>query len=119
MTDEKPKGLAGRLKAAAATFVEQRRHARHYGTRQLKLKIEGYTHHTVDWSVGGFGLAGFHREIARGQDIEGEIIGGIARVKDRRFTARVVRAPPDGKLGVQFTEIGTEAFQALNEAQEV
>ena len=126
MTTEK-KGLGRRLKDSLSSFTELRKHLRHYGDLQLKLKfegktyvkfkIEGKTHVTVNWSCGGFALDSFHRPLARGDTIEGKITGGIKRVKDRYFEGRVVRVAKHGHIGVQFTDISTEAFRALNEAQ--
>ena len=116
MSKEK-KGLGQRIKDKLGSFAEMRRHARQFGEHQLRLKIEGKSHATVNWSCGGFALDGFHRELTRGEAIEGRITAGIARVKDRHFEGRVVRVPEHGYIGVQFTEISTAAFRALTDAQ--
>ena len=116
MSGEK-KSLGQRLKDGLASFAELRTHAREFGDHQLKLRIEGKTHMTTNWSCGGFALDGFHRPLARGDSFEGKIAGGISRVKDRHFEARVMRVPEHGHIGVQFTEISTDAFRALSEAQ--
>ena len=105
--------VEAREHARNTSFAEAREHARNYSGHQLELKIEGKTHATVDWTCGGFALYGFHRELTRGESIEGKITGGIARVKDRHFEARVVHVQENGYIGLLFAEISTEAFRAL------
>ena len=102
-----------REQARNTSFTEAREHARNYSGHQLKLKIEGKAHVTVDWTCGGFALHGYHRPLALDESVEGTITGGIARVKDRQFEARVVHVQENGYIGLLFAEISTEAFGAL------
>lgn len=93
--------------------IERRQYAR---TREptLQLVIEGKKYPTVDWSLGGFLIRGFHRDIEIRETVTGKIRGrgGIA---GGEFTAKVARKSEDGDIGFRFIEIASKTWMSMSE----
>ena len=58
---------------------ERRQHPR-FASPYLVLRIEGHKYRTQDWSMGGFRISDFHREIRTGEDVVGSIDSWIQKV---------------------------------------
>ena len=112
---EKKTGLLARLTGAAKGFRNQRQFERHDSGPQLTIRIEKIKYKTIDWSIGGFRINMPEATVTKGDVIDGEIVGGIRRVKDRKISMRVARIKDNGDVGFQITELSHEAFSALNE----
>lgn len=80
----------------------------------LKLVIEGKKYPTVDWSLGGFLIRDFHRDIETRETVTGKIRsrGGIV---GGTFTARVARKSEDGEIGFRFIEIASKTWMSMSE----
>ncbi len=80
----------------------------------LRLVIEGKKYPTIDWSLGGFLIGGFHRDIALRETISGKIRsrGGIV---GGEFTARAARKTDDGQIGFRFIEITSKTWMSMSE----
>lgn len=80
----------------------------------LRLVIDGEKYPTIDWSLGGFRIGGFHRDIALRETITGKIrsrsgiVGGA-------FTARATRKTDDGQIAFRFIEIASKTWMSMNE----
>ncbi len=79
---------------------ERRQHARH-STPRLTIRIEDRKYRTYDWSLGGFRISGFHREIRSGENLVGNVdrLGGLFR---EPFEADVVRVTAEGDVCCRF-----------------
>ncbi len=91
---------------------KDRRKNRRNFDRPLKLKVEGRTYQTLDWSLGGFRIKDYHRPLEIGERITGKVslpYGG--HVGD--FVAEIVRATEDGDVGVRILEITSRTFVAM------
>src|ERR671923_57557 len=84
----------GALFSPGRRTTDRRRHPRHAGPA-LALTIEGRRYKTVDWSLGGMRLGGFHRPLARGERVSGRV-GRIARTRAGEFVAEVVHVTEEG-----------------------
>jgi hypothetical protein len=93
-----------------ANFVERRRHRRNYG-HSLSLTIEGKRYETLDWSLGGFRIADFHRPVAPCQQIVGKVTG--RGVRDGEFTAAIVRTPVGGEVGCRWLDISCVTMMSM------
>lgn len=91
---------------------ERRQHERH-AHYPLTVKVEGKRYDTVDWSLGGFRLAGFHRDLERTEKLEGNI-DGLDTAKPGRFLAEVVWRNEAGHVGLRFLEITPAFFLAMS-----
>jgi len=103
--------LFGQKRETAEHHDERRRHRRVYD-RPIKVNLEDKVYKTLDWSLGGFRINGFHRELERGEKLNG-IIGPIARVKPGECIVEVVRIAENGDIGVRFIEIAPRIFVAM------
>lgn len=94
---------------------DRRRHVRHTST-SLTVTVDGHKYKTVDWSLGGFRLAGFHRPVAA----KDRIAGLLAPPKGAKgdFVAEIVWTADDGHLGVRFLEITPRTFLAMADLKE-
>jgi hypothetical protein len=96
--------------AARPAPEERRRHARHRSPA-LTLVVEGHRYKTLDWSLGGFRIAAFHRPLAAGMRIEGTV-RGVSGAKPGEFLAEVARVAPNG-IGLRLIEIASATFVAM------
>ena len=91
------------------------RRDRRYPLPPLTIVLADAEYTTVNWSLGGFLLAGFTGRAAIGQKLTGTL-----RVhqgaKDVAFTATVVRTDEPGQIGVQFTDLTDEVVTMLDRA---
>jgi len=90
---------------------ERRRHRRVYG-RPIKVVLEDKAYKTLDWSLGGFRINNYHRELKRGDRLSG-VIGPFARVKPGDCVVEVVRVAENGDIGAKFVEIAPRIFVAM------
>jgi hypothetical protein len=90
---------------------ERRRHRRIYG-RPIKVVLEDKSYKTLDWSLGGFRINNFHRELKRGERLNG-VIGPFARVKPGECVVEIVRVAENGDIGAKFVEIAPKIFVAM------
>src|SRR5271154_521686 len=86
-----------------ANFIERRKHRRIYGF-SLSLTIEGKSYETLDWSLGGFRIADFHRPLEPRQQIAGTVVGQSG-VRGGEFTAAIVRTTVGGEVGCRWLDI--------------
>jgi hypothetical protein len=91
-------------------FVERRKHERIYG-HSLSLTIEGERYQTLDWSLGGFRIADFHRPLAARQQITGEVDG--RSVRGGEFTAEIVRLTVGGEVGCRWLDISGATLMSM------
>jgi hypothetical protein len=95
--------------------AEGRRDRRH-PLPSLAVTLENGRYQTINWSLGGFLLAGYKQFHLPGEVIEGSFsiaIGGA----EFDFKAEVVRADTDaGTLALQFTELPSRAVDHLDKA---
>ena len=92
--------------------TDRRRHRRVYD-RPIKVRVEGNKYETVDWSLGGFRIKGYHRTLEIGERLSGKI-GPVDGIKAGDFIVDVVRTTDDGEVGVRFLEISSEIFLAMS-----
>ncbi len=89
------------------------RHHRRVYDRPIKVRVEGKQYDTLDWSLGGFLINGYHRPLEIGECLSGKI-GPVDGVKAGDFIVEVVRTIDDGDVGVRFIEISSEIFLAMS-----
>lgn len=80
----------------------------------LQLVIEGKKYPTIDWSLGGFLIGGFHRDVEVRETVTGKIRGRKGIVGGE-FTARVARKTEDGEIGFRFIEIASRTWASMGE----
>jgi hypothetical protein len=96
---------------------QEDRRDRRYPLPPLTVSIGDANYVTVNWSLGGFLLAGFTGSVAVGQKLSGEL-----RVQDRaepvEFSAMVVRVdePGPGNLAAQFVDLDDRTVTLLDRA---
>lgn len=90
-----------------------RRHHRRVYDRPLKVRVEGNQYDTLDWSLGGFKINGYHRSLEIGERLTGKI-GPVDGIIAGVFVVEVVRTTDDGEVGVRFIEISSEIFLAMS-----
>lgn len=89
-----------------------RRENRRIYDRPLKVRVEGKTYKTLDWSLGGFRIKGYHRPLEVGERIPGKVdVPHGARAGD--IVVEIMRATDDGDVGVRFLEITPKSFVAM------
>jgi len=91
------------------------RRDRRYPLPPLFITIDGQEYSTINWSLGGFLITGFEKEIPIGQEIEG-ILCPADKSLSLAFTAAVVRVaePEPGQLAVRFVDLGGKAMSVLD-----
>jgi hypothetical protein len=95
-------------------FRQEDRRDRRYPLPALVITIGGVEYNTVNWSLGGFLIAGFDREVVRGQTVT-----GMLRVIDKPdtlpFIATVVRCggPQPDQLAAKFEDLGELGISML------
>ena len=92
--------------------AERRQHPR-YTHRSLVLRIDGHRYRTIDWSLGGFRIGTFHREVAVGTMIEGKV-AKCGRIQSGEFTAEVIRFTEDGGIGLRWMAISPATFIGMS-----
>jgi hypothetical protein len=87
-------------------FLDRRRHARHT-TPTLKVRINGKSYRTKNWSLTGFRLDDFDGVCAWGEQIRGIILfkGGRGEV-----LAEAVRVGPGEAVGFRIIEVDSDVF---------
>lgn len=79
---------------------ERRRHPRRLLPR-LILSIEDHTYRTRDWSLGGFRISGFHRDVRPGEQFNGSVVTWLG-LRRETFDTDVVRLTPEGDVSFRF-----------------
>ncbi len=92
--------------------TDRRRHRRVHD-RPIKVRVEGNKYETLDWSLGGFRIKGYHRTLEIGERLSGKI-GPVDGIKAGDFVVEVVRTTDDGDMGVRILEISSEIFLAMS-----
>lgn len=82
-------------------------------TPELTLTIEGKAYATTEWSLGGFHIANFKREISTKEKIKGQT-GAVGASSGGAFTATVIRVTDDGGFGACWTDIERDVFDAMH-----
>jgi hypothetical protein len=102
------------LFAKLAAYCERRSSNRNQG-EALTISVEGCTYKTHDWSLGGFRLDGFHRDLRIGDRITGTIrVSRWAPPGD--FTAEVMHTGVDRMFGARLIDISSRTFAAMASA---
>lgn len=91
--------------------TDRRQNRRNYD-QQLKIKVEGKTYKTLDWSLGGFRIKGYHRPLQIGERIAGKV-GVPHGARTGNIVIEIMRATNDGEFGVRFLEITPSSFVAM------
>ena len=79
--------------------------------RSIRLAIDGTRYKTLDWSLGGFRIAGFHRTLSVSEEVAGEVLGS-RWVAGGAFTAELCWSR-DGQAGFRFLDISSRTFLSL------
>jgi hypothetical protein len=90
---------------------ERRRFVRH-SLPALRLKIEGQRLETLDWSLGGCKIAGFHRPLSRGDQLQGRI-AAIGGERSGEFLAEVMYVSEEIGIGLCWVEMASATYHAL------
>ena len=77
----------------------------------MTLTIEGTTYRTVDWSLGGFAVRGFHRALHIGEKLAGTVLPAQSR-EAGKFAARIQNLQRD-IAGLMIPDISTAAFLSM------
>lgn len=91
--------------------TDRRQHARFYD-RPMQMDIDGKRYQTLDWSLGGFRIAGYHAPLRPGQRVGGRIDSGDGIVSGD-FAAEVVRLTDAGEVGLRFIEVSPATFLSM------
>lgn len=90
-----------------------RRHHRRIYDRPIEVEVEGKHYDTLDWSLGGFRINGYHRLLEIGERLSGKI-GPVDGIRPGDFIVEIIRTTDDGDVGVRFIEISAEIFLAMS-----
>lgn len=94
-----------------APLSDRRQNSRIYD-RPLKVRVEGKTYKTLDWSLGGFRIKGYHRHLEVGERISGKVsLPHGASAGD--IVIEIMRVTDDSDVGVRFLEITPRTFVAM------
>lgn len=88
-----------------------RRKSPRYKQPRLKVRVNGRSYRTVDWSLGGVRLENYDAGAARRERIEGKI--KIPGGPSGDFLGEVIWTNEAGEAGVHFIEIAPEVFVEL------
>ena len=94
------------------TRMQDRRQHRRYAYPAVALEVDGQHYETVDWSLGGFRVNGYHQHLEVGDRITGTI-GTVGSGSPGTFVAEVVRFMPNGDVGMRLLEITPSVFIAM------
>jgi hypothetical protein len=102
--------LGSLVPALLLGWSDQRRHAR-YTTPTLRVRINGRSYRTKNWSLTGFRLDDFDGVCAWGEQIR-----GVIRFKGRRgdVVAEAVRVGPGPAVGFRILEVSSEVFLRMS-----
>lgn len=89
---------------------DRRKHARNTAP-SLELKIDGHKYRTLDWSLGGLSINGFHADVKPRDRLSGTISG--VGVDPGEFVAEVLRVAENGDVSVRLLEISPAIFLAM------
>ncbi len=90
---------------------DRRKHAR-ITTPSLQLKIDGHKYRTLDWSLGGLRINGFHTDVKPRDRLSGTI-SGVGDLRPGEFVAEVLRVAENGDVSVRLLEISPAFFLAM------
>jgi hypothetical protein len=79
----------------------------------ITLTIEGKAYETSNWSMSGFRLDKFRRDIAIGENLKGQI-GPVRYSGGGGFNASVVRLTEDGGFGACWSDIDRDIYTAMS-----
>ena len=91
--------------------ADRRAHRRVYD-RPIAVRLEDKAYKTLDWSLGGFRINGYHRELAVGVRLAGTI-GPVNGARAGECLVEVVRLTDNGDVGLKFIEISPKVFVAM------
>jgi hypothetical protein len=89
---------------------DRRRHARQVAPT-LKVRINGRSYRTKNWSLSGFRLDDFDGVCACGEQVRGVLLFKGCRGE---FVAEATRLGPDAAIGFRVLEIGPEVFLQMS-----
>ena len=79
--------------------------------RSIRLVIDGTRYKMLDWSLGGFRIAGFDRTLSVSEEVAGEVLGS-RWVAGGAFTAELCWSR-DGQVGFRFLDISSRTFLSM------
>ncbi|MFN0044131.1 MAG: hypothetical protein ACKVSF_13060 [Alphaproteobacteria bacterium] len=92
------------------TGRERRARSRIEG-RSIRLAIDGTRYKTLDWSLGGFRIAGIDRTLSVSEEVAGEVLGS-RWVAGGAFTAELCWSR-DGQAGFRYLDISSRTFLSM------
>jgi hypothetical protein len=102
------------LFAKLASYCERRGSNRHQ-SEALTISVEGCTYKTHDWSLGGFRLENFHRDLRVGDRLNGTI--RVSRwAPPGEFTAEIMHVGTERMFGARLLDISSRTFASLASA---
>ncbi len=90
---------------------DRRKHAR-IAAPSLELKIDGRKYQTLDWSLGGLRINGFHADVKPRDRLSGTI-AGVGGGGPGEFVAEVLRVSENGDVSLRLLEIAPATFLAM------
>jgi hypothetical protein len=103
--------MFGSLVPALLTARSDRRRRARYTTPTLKVRINGKSYRTKDWSPSGFRLDDFDGICAAGEQVRGVILFKGCRGE---VVAEAVRVGPGAAIGFRILEIDSKVFLRLS-----
>ena len=79
----------------------------------ITVTIEGKAYETENWSMSGFSLNKFKREVTVGETLKGQI-GPLGYSRGGGFNASVVRKIENGGFGACWSNIDREIYSAMS-----
>lgn len=102
------------LFAKLAAYCERRGSNRNQ-SEALTVSVEGCSYKTHDWSLGGFRIESFHRDLRVGDRIAGTIRASRWAAPGG-FTAEVMHTGADRVFGARIIDISSRTFAAMASA---
>lgn len=90
---------------------ERRKHER-TSAHSIKLKFNGSTYPSIDWSLGGCQIKGVPEHLGIGDMIEGTL-GGIGFSHSGEFLAEIVWKKDGSRVGLRWLELEPHVFERL------
>lgn len=90
---------------------ERRQHER-TSAHAIKLKFNGASYPSIDWSLGGCQIKGLPDHLRRGDMIEGTL-AGIGFSHSGEFLAEIVWKKDGGRVGLRWLELEPHVFDRL------
>jgi len=94
-------------------FGIQRPRTKRVAIPSITLTIEGKAYETSNWSMSGFRLENFKREVAVGENLKGQI-GPLRYSRGGGFNASIVRLTEDGGFGACWSDIDRDIYTAMS-----